>query len=74
MNEPDDPSAWEDELKSLGPNGRHLHPLAPLVFAVVGIAVGVLTAVVFSPALGVPLGLLGGGMGVWAVERGHRLR
>ena len=73
MNEPDDPS-WEDELESLGPNGRHLHPLAPLVFAVVGLAVGVLTAVVLSPALGVPLGLLGGGMGVWAVERGRRLR
>lgn len=74
MTQPDDPSARDDDFESIGPSGMHFHPLAPLVFAVVGLAVGVLTAVVFSPALGVPLGLLGGGMGVWAVERGRRLR
>ena len=74
MNEPDDPGGKEDDFESIGPSGTHLHPLAPVVFAVVGLAVGILTAVAFGPALGVPLGLLGGGMGVWAVERGRRLR
>ena len=73
MSEPDDPGGNEDEIEGLGPNGRHLHPLAPVVFVVVALTVGILTAVAFDPLLGVPLGLLGGGIGVWAVERGRRL-
>jgi hypothetical protein len=74
MNEPDEPDANADEFKSLGPGTTHLHPLTPIVFAAAGIAVGVVTALVWGPALAVPLGLFGGGIGVWAVERGRRLR
>ena len=74
MNEPDEPTPPGDELESIGPSSTHLHPLAPLVFVVVGIAVGFVTALAFGPALAVPLGLYGGGIGVWAVERGRRLR
>ena len=74
MNEPDQPAESGDELESIGPSGTHLHPLAPLVFVAVGLAAGIATALALGPALAVPLGLLGGGIGVWAVERGRRMR
>ena len=50
-----------------------LHPLAPVVFAVSALGVGVAGTVLSSLALGIPLGLLGGGIGVWMLERGRRL-
>lgn len=74
MNEPDEPGENGDEFASLGASGRHLHPLAPIVFAAVGLAVGIVTALFSGPALAVPLGLFGGGIGVWMLERGRRLR
>ena len=74
MNEPDEPAPHDDELESIGPSSTHLHPLAPLVFVAVGLAVAIATALAFGPALAVPLGLFGGGIGVWMVERGRRLR
>jgi len=74
MNEPDEPAPHDDELESIGPGTTHLHPLAPLVFVAVGLAVAIATALAFGPALAVPLGLFGGGIGVWMVERGRRLR
>ena len=46
MNEPDEPAPHDDELESIGPSGTHLHPLAPLVFVAVGLAVGIATALV----------------------------
>ncbi len=51
-----------------------LHPLAPVVFVLAGLAAGIVTTMVYGPALGVPVGLVGGGLGVWVVERGRRLR
>ncbi len=50
-----------------------LHPLAPAVFAVAALGVGAAGTVLSSLALGFPLGLLGGGLGVWMLERGRRL-
>jgi len=65
-------------IQSLGRNVDQthggLHPLAPVIFAAVGIPVGIWTAVTLGPLLGVPLGILGGGIGVWVVERSRRLR
>ena len=72
--ESDAPDLDAHELRSLGGEGRHLHPLAPLIFILSGIAVGIGGALAAGPALGVALGLLGGGLGVWVVERGRRLR
>ncbi|HEU4759582.1 MAG TPA: zinc ribbon domain-containing protein [Dehalococcoidia bacterium] len=69
---PPDPEAGPSEPAEDRVHGG-LHPLAPLVFAAAGIAVGFLMAAVFSPLLGVPLGFLGGGLGVWALERGRRI-
>jgi hypothetical protein len=74
MNESDEPAPPGDELEGIGPSSTHLHPLAPIVFLAVGLAVGIVIALAFGPALAVPLGLFGGGIGVWAVERGRRLR
>ena len=74
MNEPNDAAGKAEELEGLGSSGRHLHPLTPLIFAAAGLAVGIVTALAYGPALAVPLGLLGGGIGVWMVERGRRLR
>jgi len=51
-----------------------LHPLSPLVFAVAAGAIGAATTLAVNLALGIPLGLLGGGIGVWMLERGRRLR
>ncbi len=50
-----------------------LHPLAPAVFVVAALAVGAAGTVLSSFALGLPLGLVGGGIGVWMLERGRRL-
>jgi len=50
-----------------------LHPLAPVVFAVSALGVGVAGTVLSSLTLGIPLGLMGGGIGVWMLERGRRL-
>jgi len=50
-----------------------LHPLAPAVFAVAALGVGVAGTVLSSIALGIPLGLVGGGIGVWMLERGRRM-
>lgn len=73
--EPNAEGFGSEELRGVSAEGgRHLHPLAPLVFAATGIVVGFLAAYVFGPELGVALGLLGGGLGVWIVERGRRLR
>ena len=67
------PELTAEELPDL--DQRHgLHRLAPLVFAVVGTGVGIWMAATFGPVLGVALGLLGGGIGVWVLERSRRLR
>lgn len=50
-----------------------LHPLAPAVFAVAALGIGAAGTVLSSLALGIPLGLVGGGIGVWMLERGRRL-
>ncbi len=50
-----------------------LHPLTPAVFAVAALGVGAAGTVLSSLALGIPLGLVGGGIGVWILERGRRL-
>jgi hypothetical protein len=50
-----------------------LHHLAPVVFAIAALAVGVAVSALSGPALGIPLGLLAGGIGVWMLERGRRL-
>ena len=63
-----------DELRALAGEGRRLHPVSPLVFAVVGVIVGLLAALAAGPELGVALGLLGGGLGVWALMRSGILR
>ncbi len=49
-----------------------LHPLAPVVFVVAGLAIGVGATVLASLAIGIPVGLFGGGLGVWMIERGRR--
>ena len=72
--EPAAPDLDAHERRALGGEGRRLHPLSPLVFAVTGVTVGLLAALAAGPELGVALGLLGGGLGVWALERGRRLR
>ena len=51
-----------------------LHPLSPLIFAVAALAIGAAATLVVNLAIGIPLGLLGGGIGVWMLERGRRLR
>ncbi len=68
------PEIEADERQSLGAEGRRLHPLSPLVFAVSGVTVGLLVALAAGPELGVALGLLGGGLGVWALLRSGLLR
>ena len=55
-----------------------LHPLAPAVFVIAALGIGALGigavgTVPSSLALGIPLGLVGGGIGVWMLERGRRL-
>jgi hypothetical protein len=50
-----------------------LHPLAPVVFAVAAIVVGLAAAALSSLALAIPLALVGGGIGVWMLERGRRM-
>ena len=72
--EPAVPDVAEHELRALAGEGRRLHPLSPLVFAVVGVIVGLLVALAAGPELGVALGLLGGGLGVWALMRSGILR
>ena len=71
--EPGAPDA-EDLQALAATEGRRLHPLSPVVFAVSGVAVGLLAAFVAGPELGVALGLLGGGLGVWALLRSGLLR
>ena len=72
--EPAAPDLDAHERRSLGGEGRRLHPVSPLVFAVVGVIVGLLAALAAGPELGVALGLLGGGLGVWALMRSGILR
>ncbi len=74
MNEPDESAPHDDEHDGIGFSGTHLHRLAPLAFVAVGLTVGIVTYLAFGPALAVPLGLFGGGIGVWMLERGRRLR
>jgi hypothetical protein len=50
-----------------------LHAAAPLVFLLASLAIGLAITLSVSLAAGVPLGLLGGGLGVWVLERGRRL-
>ena len=50
-----------------------IHAAAPFVFVVAGLAIGAAAALAVSLAVGVPLGLLGGGIGVWMLERGRRI-
>jgi len=76
-SDPPEPSAPEleaHERRALGGEGRRLHPVSPLVFAVVGVIVGLLVALAAGPELGVAVGLLGGGLGVWALMRSGILR
>ena len=72
--EPSAPDLEAHERRALGGEGRRLHPLSPLVFAVTGVTVGLLAALAAGPELGVALGLLGGGLGVWALMRSGVLR
>ena len=51
-----------------------LHPLAPAVFVAAALGIGAAGTLLSSLALGIPLGLVGGGIGVWMLERGRRLR
>lgn len=51
-----------------------IHPVAPVVFAVAAVGVGVTATLLSSLAFGIPLGLVGGGLGVWMLERGRRLQ
>jgi hypothetical protein len=69
-----DPDIDAEELMVLAGESRRLHPLSPLVFAVTGVIVGLLAALAAGPELGVALGLLGGGLGVWALMRSGILR
>jgi hypothetical protein len=48
--------------------------MAPVVFVVAALVVGAAGTLAVSLALGIPLGLMGGGIGVWMLERGRRLR
>ncbi len=58
-----------------GSGGRPgIHPMAPVVFVVAALAIGGAGTLAVSLALGIPLGLMGGGIGVWMLERGRRLR
>jgi hypothetical protein len=50
-----------------------LHRLAPAVFAVAAVGIGAAGTLLSGLALGIPLGLVGGGIGVWMLERGRRL-
>jgi len=72
--EPGAPGLEAHERHALGGEGRRLHPVSPLVFAVVGVIVGLLVALAAGPELGVAVGLLGGGLGVWALMRSGILR
>ena len=72
--EPAAPDIDQEELLALAGEGRRLHPLSPLVFIVAGVTIGLLAALAAGPELGVALGLLGGGLGVWAVMRSGILR
>lgn len=51
-----------------------IHPIAPVVFVVAALAIGTAGTLAVSLALGIPLGLMGGGIGVWMLERGRRFR
>jgi hypothetical protein len=51
-----------------------IHPAAPVAFVVAGLAIGLAGTLLVSLTFGVPLGLLGGGIGVWVLERGRRFR
>ena len=72
--EPGAPDVGAEDLQVLAGEGRRLHPISPLVFALVGVTVGLLVALATGPELGVALGLLGGGLGVWALMRSGILR
>jgi hypothetical protein len=50
-----------------------IHPAAPIVFVVAGLAIGAAATLLVNLAVGIPLGLLGGGIGVWMLERGRRI-
>ena len=51
-----------------------LHPLTPAVFAAAALGIGAAGTLLSSLSLGIPLGLVGGGIGVWMLERGRRFR
>jgi len=75
LEEPEPGAPDAEDLQALAAaEGRRLHPLSPVVFAVSGVGVGLLAAYVAGPELGVALGLLGGGLGVWALMRSGLLR
>ena len=58
---------------SNGRQGGGLPQLAPVVFVVAALAFGIAGTLAVSLALGIPLGLLGGGIGVWMLVRSRRL-
>ncbi len=61
--------------RSTGSGARAgIHPLAPVVFVIAALAIGGAGTLLVSLALGIPLGLMGGGIGVWMLERGRRFR
>ncbi len=68
-----DPEDTEMESRDLDQAHGGLHRLAPIVFAGVGVTVGVVVTLLARPMLGIPIGLLAGGVGVWMLERGRRL-
>ena len=47
--------------------------MSPAVFALAAMGVGAAATLLSGLALGIPLGLVGGGIGVWMLERGRRL-
>ena len=50
-----------------------IHPAAPIAFVVAGLAFGAAATLLVNLTVGIPVGLLGGGIGVWMLERGRRL-
>jgi hypothetical protein len=56
------------------PNSAGIHPFAPFVFIAAGVAAGLAATLFVGLAVAAPLALFGGGIGVWMLERGRRLR
>lgn len=49
-----------------------IHAAAPVVFVLAALAFGAAGTLLVGLAFGIPVGLMGGGIGVWMLERGRR--